>query len=128
MQKTATMDTIRLFTGIQLAEGLGIKPNFSNYGADITGLPAVIKKVDGEPLDGTVLKTNQRVELVLGTINPKRVLLIAVNPVLYQSGTVQTATAYPPNSKEVLSIQIQTNKGLDLASLDYLMRIFVMEQ
>lgn len=129
MQRTATLGNSTLFLGTteHPVEGLTIIPHKELLSINLVGTPALVIKSDGEFLDGSTIKANQRVEIPLGTYQPRRVIGLAINPVLLSLGQVGLVPFLTPGEKTVLSVYFVANKTTDLASLSYLVRFFVHE-
>ena len=129
MQRIATIPNSILFLGTteNPTDGLSLLPHKQLMSINLVGTPALVIKSDGEFLDGSTIKANQRVEIPLGTYQPRRVVGVAVNPVLYSLGQVGLVPYLTPGEKTVLTLYFTASKTTDLSTISYLAR-FVMHE
>jgi hypothetical protein len=122
-----TSDHVYQFTGFKPEPGVEAKPAYNRQSVEVTGLPTVIKKADGEPLDGTNIKVNQRIELTLGQLNAKRYLELVPNPELFKTCQVQMNSSLLRDESAPLVLHLLAFKATDLSQLKYLVRIVTHE-
>jgi hypothetical protein len=109
----------------------------SKFGVEIrpVNLPDAPEHIMAELLSGkeagtlvTVLAANQRAVLRLGTIAPPRYqALLCANPDLAESCTLQFPTIVEPHEEQALDVYITAYKQLDLAQVDWWLRIYLTE-
>jgi hypothetical protein len=121
-----TQDHVYQFTGFKPEPGVEARPAYNRQSVEIVGLP-VVRKADGEPLEGASIKVNQRVELVLGQVNAKRYLEIVPNPELFKTCQVQLNTSLLRDESAPLVLYVIAYKATDLSQLKYLVRMVAHE-
>ena len=129
MQRIATIPNAVLFLGTTTnpAEGLSLSPHKQLMSINLVGTPTLVIKSDGEFLDGSIIKANQRVEIPLGSYQPRRVIGVAVNPTLFSLGQVGLIPFLTPDEKTILTLYFTASKTTNLADIPYLVRFFVHE-
>jgi hypothetical protein len=82
----------------------------------------------GDTLEGEVIPANKRVSIEAGTISPQKFqAIIECNPTLHKYGVVGHPRIVEPGDTAELSIQLKLDKQLDLSSIDWFLRIYMID-
>lgn len=82
----------------------------------------------GEELEGTVVPANKRVSIEVGSISPQKFqAIIECNPTLHKYGVVGHARIVEPGDTVDLAIYLKTDKQLDLSSIDWFLRVYMID-
>jgi hypothetical protein len=116
---------------LDAVEGVAPRATASTLGIELVGTPQVIQmggEKDGQVIEGTVVKANQRVRIRLGSISPHKFnTLVVFTPALMQYGTAQGPSFLEPGDKEELVIYFRADRQVDLAEFPWLVRIYMID-
>jgi hypothetical protein len=82
----------------------------------------------GDTLDNEIIPANKRVSLEVGTISPQKFqAIIECNPALHKYGVVGHARIVEPGDTVDLAIYLKTDKQLDLSTIDWFLRVYMID-
>lgn len=85
------------------------------------------EKSGEEILDG-IIAANKRVSIEIGVLRPQKFqAMIECNPLLHKYGTVGHARIVEPGDEVDLAIYLKTDKQLDLSTIDWFLRIYMID-
>ena len=119
------------YLGLDLAPGIIGKNVARNLGYRLSGINAVYLtgQKAGEPIEGTVVKAGQSVQLQFGSVHPSRYeCLVTYHPQLNQACMVST----PPiishgDGATPLCVTLTAFKQVDLAEFDWFVTLHLVD-
>lgn len=119
------------YLGLDLAPGVSGKNVARNLGYRLSGINAtyLTGQKAGEPIEGTLVKANQIVQLNFGTIAPTRYeALITYNPILTSVANVVTAPIISHgDGPQPLIMTLIAFRQFDLAEVPWLMTVHLVD-
>lgn len=83
---------------------------------------------DGEPIKDGILKSGQRAKLDLGRISADKYhLMLIPNPELARMAYIGGPILMEPYESERLDYMLKVERGIELAKLSYLFRIYLVD-
>lgn len=119
------------YLGLDLAAGITGKNVARNLGYRLSGINAIYltgQKV-GEPIEGTIVKAGQSVQLQFGSVSPQRYeCLVTYHPQLNQTCMVCTPPIISHGDEATpLCLTLTAFKQLDLAEFDWFVTLHLVD-
>lgn len=119
------------YLGLDLAPGITGKNVARNLGYRLSGINAtyLTGQKAGEPIEGTLVKANQIVQLNFGTVSPARYeALVTYNPVLTNYTNVVTAPIISHgDGAQPLIVTLIAFKQFDLAEIPWFVTLHLVD-
>lgn len=91
------------------------------------GIAGVLDK-EGEPIKDSLLKSGQRVNFKLGTIGAQQYhVMVIPNPEIARHAYVGGPLLLEPYQEESLDFMVKVERQFDLAGLDHLFKIYLVD-
>jgi hypothetical protein len=115
---------------LQTLDGVDVRSTQSGFAVQLA-CPHLIQvggDRDGERIDGTVVKPNQRVCLSFGTVKPDKYhVVVEANPELARYGVAQCPTVGEPGEELRLDVYLRADRSLDTAALAWGLRVYLLD-
>lgn len=99
----------------------------SNMGISVL-TPKAVYQNDGNLLEEDVIKSGSKAKILVDHVNPNRYhVMVEANPALYEFADVQYPRILEPGDELALILYIKAHKNLDLTSLEYFVRMYVID-
>jgi hypothetical protein len=119
------------YLGLDLAPGITGKNVARNLGYRLSGVNAtyLTGQKAGEPIEGTLVKANQIIQLNFGTVSPARYeALVTYNPVLTNYANVVTAPIISHgDGAQPLIVTLIAFKQFDLAEVPWFVTLHLVD-
>lgn len=119
------------YLGLDLAQGITGKNVARNLGYRLSGINAIYLtgQKAGEPIEGTVVKAGQSVQLQFGTVSPTRYeCLVTYHPQLNQTCMVSTPPIISHGDGAVpLSVTLTAFKQVDLVDFNWFVTLHLVD-
>lgn len=119
------------YLGLDLAAGITGKNVARNLGYRLSGINAIYLtgQKAGEPIEGTVVKAGQSIQLQFGSVNPSRYeCLVTYNPHLSQTCMICTPPIISHGDGAVpLCVTLTAFKQVDLAEFDWFVTLHLVD-
>jgi hypothetical protein len=129
--KLSAASRMKNYLNLATEPGISYRTTKTNMGVELFGNPPVTVvggEKDGQALDGTSIRANQKVFIALGELCPQKYqVLVEVNPLLAAYGTAQCASIVEPGDNLELGIYLKADRQLDLPEGLWFVRLYLID-